>query len=78
MILYIINYKSILTLNIDYLMLIYMLTSIISLIIGLYYILYKYEFKLDLNKKISLSSKICLFTFFIIYISFLIGIRTGF
>lgn len=76
-ILYIINYKSILSLNIDYLIWIYIFSSIISLIIGLYYIFYKFELKLDLNKTISLSGKICLFTFLIIYFSLFISLRTG-
>lgn len=77
-ILYIINYKSISSLNIDHLILIYIFLSVISLIIGLYYILYKFEFKIDLNKTISLTGKICLFTIFTIYLTFFLGLKTGF
>ena len=77
-ILYFINYKSLLSLNIDYLVLIYFTLSSFSLIIGLLYIFYKYEFKLDLNKTLSLTGKICLFTVITIYISLFIGLRTGY
>ena len=67
-ILYFINYKSISSLNIDYLVLVFYLSSLISSIIGLYYVFYKFEFKLDLNKTLSLTGKMCILSFFLIYL----------
>ena len=77
-ILYFINYKSISSLNIDYLVLVFYLSSLISSIIGLYYVFYKFEFKLDLNKTLSLTGKICLFTVIVIYLSLFIGVISGY
>jgi hypothetical protein len=77
-ILYIINYKSIQSLNIDYLVLVYLSATFISYNIGIYYILFKYEFKLDLNKTSSLTGKLCIISFILIYSSIFIGLRYGY
>nr|ARI44257.1 hypothetical protein [Lentinula edodes]QEN73908.1 hypothetical protein [Lentinula edodes]UZS77749.1 hypothetical protein [Lentinula edodes]UZS77799.1 hypothetical protein [Lentinula edodes]UZS77849.1 hypothetical protein [Lentinula edodes] len=77
-ILYIINYKFILLLNIDYLVSIYFLLSLFSLFLGMYYIFYKFKFKFDVNKTISLTGKFCLSFFIIIYSGIFIGLKTGY
>ena len=77
-ILFIINYKSILLLNIDYLVLIYFVSSFISFNIGLYFAIYKFKFELNTKKQISLIGKICFFSFIIIYSALLIGLKSGY
>ena len=72
-----INYKFILLLNIDYLVSIYFLLSLFSLFLGMYYIFYKFKFKFDVNKTISLTGKFCLSFFIIIYSGIFIGLKTG-
>jgi hypothetical protein len=74
-ILYILNYYSIISLNIQYLEFIFLFSTSISLIFGVYYSVYKHAYEIDLNRSISLFGKICLTTLFIIYLSFLIGIK---
>jgi len=76
-ILFYINYYSILSLNIEYLDIIFLILSIISLIIGIYYSIYKFNVNIDLNKTLSFTGKITLFGIIIIYAGIFIGIRTG-
>ena len=76
-ILYIINYNSILSLQIQYLDLIYLFLSFTSLIFSIYYVIFKHITKIDLNKTLSLTGKICLLSILIIYLSLLIGLKSG-
>lgn len=63
MIISVINYYSILTLNFNYLNIIYICYSIISLIIGIYYAIYYINSDIDLNKTLSLTGKFCFYYF---------------
>ena len=65
-ILYFINYNSISNLDIKFLIIVYFVSSFMSLVIGLYYALYKFKYNIDLNKQITFTGKICLISFFII------------
>jgi hypothetical protein len=73
----VINYYSILTLNIKYLNIIYICLSIISLIIGIYYAIYYINSEIDLNKTLSLTGKVCFISFILIYLCLFIGLRSG-
>jgi hypothetical protein len=77
LIIFIINYYSIISLNILYLDIIYLSLSFISLITGIYYSIYKFNSEFDLNRTLSLTGKITFFSFILIYLSLFIGIRTG-
>ena len=84
-ILSIFNYYSILSLNIVYLDFIYIISSIISLILGIYCSASgcgagphtQLNVEIDLNKSLSLTGKICFVSFILIYVSLFIGIRSG-
>lgn len=78
-ILSIFNYYSILSLNIVYLDFIYIISSIISLILGIYCSAphTQLNVEIDLNKSLSLTGKICFVSFILIYVSLFIGIRSG-
>jgi hypothetical protein len=73
----IINYYSIISLNIIYLDIIYLYCLIISLLIGIYYSIYKINVEIDLSKTLSFTGKFCFISLIIFYLSLFIGLRTG-
>jgi hypothetical protein len=75
-ILSIINYYSILSLNIEYFEIIYLSLLIISLLTGIYYSIYKFNSEFDLYKSLSLTGKICFIGFIIIYAGIFIFLIT--
>lgn len=77
-VIYYINYCSIVLLDVECLKYSYITFSIISLIFGICYIIYNNKFiTIEFNKMLSLTGQICLFTFIFIYISLIISLRTG-
>jgi hypothetical protein len=73
----IINYYSIIKLNIFYLDYIYIASLFISLLIGIYYSIYILNVEINLNKSLTIIGKICFITFIFLYVSIFIGLRTG-
>jgi hypothetical protein len=73
----IINYYSIISLNIIYLDIIYLCSLIISILIGIYYSIYKVNIDIDLSKTLSFTGKVCFISFIIFYLCLFIGLRTG-
>jgi len=77
LIILIINYQSILSLNINYLDIIFLCLSLISLVNGIYYSTYRFNSEFNLNKTLSFTGKLTFISFILIYLSLFIGIRTG-
>ena len=74
----IINYYSIISLNINYLDIIYLCSLIISILMGIIYSIFKVNVEIDLNKTLSFTGKICLFSLIMFYLTLFIGLRTTF
>lgn len=77
-ILFILNYNSILSLDILFIELIFFSFTFISLIYGIYYTIYKHESAIDLNKTLSTPGMICFISIFILYLVLLIGFKLNF
>jgi hypothetical protein len=78
-ILFILNYYSILSLSILSGELIFIILNIISVVFGIYYTIYKHESKIDFNKTLRMSAShstmIWFISIFFLYLAFLIGIK---
>jgi len=77
LIILIINYQSVLSLNIEYLNIIFLSFSIISLLSGIYYSIYRFNSEFNLNRTLSITGRITFISFILIYLSLFIGLRSG-
>jgi hypothetical protein len=73
--LFVLNYYSVLSLNILYSELIFLILSITSLIFGIYYTVYKHKTVIDLRKSLSIPGMICFISLLLLYIFIILGLK---